>query len=76
MRVTTKHGTILHTVVDIARGFPEKPLTEAEHYERFQSCIRYGGKPLLDENIEKIVLLVNQLEAVKDVRILIPLLLG
>ena len=76
MRVTTKDGRSYHTIVDTPRGYPENPLTEEEHHERFRSCIRYGGKPLPEENIEKIVSLVNQLETVKDVRILIPLLLS
>jgi 2-methylcitrate dehydratase PrpD len=75
MRVTTKDGRICHSIIDVPRGYPENPLTEEEHNERFQSCIRYGGKPLPGENIEKIVSLVSQLEAVKDVRALIPLLL-
>jgi 2-methylcitrate dehydratase PrpD len=75
MRVTTKDGRICHSIVDVPRGYPENPLTEEEHNERFQSCIRYGGKPLPEENSEKIASLVSQLEAIKDVRALIPLLL-
>jgi len=76
MRVTTEDGRVCHTIVDIPRGAPENPLTKEEHNERFQSCLRYGGKPLSDENIGKIVSMVNQLEAVKDVRTLISLLLS
>jgi 2-methylcitrate dehydratase PrpD len=76
MLVTTRDGKSYHTIVDTPRGYPENPLTEEEHNERFRSCIRYGSKPLPDGNIEKIVLLVNQLEGVKDVRTLIPLLLS
>jgi 2-methylcitrate dehydratase PrpD len=76
MRVTTKDGRTCQTIVDTPRGYPENPLTEEEHHERFQSCIRYAGKPLPGENIEKIVSLVNQIEEVQDVRTLVPLLLS
>jgi 2-methylcitrate dehydratase PrpD len=76
MRVTTKDGKMCHTIIDIPRGYPEKPLTEEEHKERFQSCIRYGGKTFPQANIEKIISLVNQLEEVNDVRAIIPLLLS
>jgi 2-methylcitrate dehydratase PrpD len=76
MLVTTRDGKSYHTIVDTPRGYPDNPLTEEEHQERFRSCIRYGSKPLRDENIEKIVSSVDQLEGVKDVRTFIPLLLS
>jgi 2-methylcitrate dehydratase PrpD len=76
MLVTTRDGKSHHTMVDIPRGYPENPMTEEEHRERFQSCIQYGSNPLPGENIEKIVSLIDQLEGVKDVRTLIPLLLS
>jgi 2-methylcitrate dehydratase PrpD len=76
MRVTTIDGNILHKSVDIARGFPENPLTKEEHKERFQDCISYAKKSPSPENIEKLVSLVSQLEELNDVRILIPCLLN
>ena len=76
MLVTTRDGKSYHTIVDIPRGYPENPLTEEEHQERFRSCIQYGSKPAPGENIEKIVSLIDELEGVKDVRTLIPLLLS
>jgi len=76
MRITTKDGRISHTVVDVPRGYPENPLTEEEHQERFQSCIRYASKSLPQENIEKIVSWVKHLESVQDVRTFVPLLLS
>ena len=76
MRVTTRDGTVLHKNVDIARGFPGKPLTKEEHNEHFQDCVSYAGKPLPPENVEKVVSLVSQLEDLTDVRRLIPLLLS
>jgi 2-methylcitrate dehydratase PrpD len=76
MSVMTKSGGSYHTVVDTPRGYPENPLTEEEHLERLRDCIGYGSKPLPPENVEKLILLVDQLEGVKDVRTFIPLLLG
>ena len=75
MRVTTRDGNVYEKSLDIAPGFPENPLTWDEHHERFQDCISYGRNLLPQENIEKIVLLVNSLEEVEDISLsIIPLL--
>jgi 2-methylcitrate dehydratase PrpD len=76
MNVTTKDGEVLHKSVDIACGFPGKPLTKEEHNEHFQDCVSYAGKPLPQENVEKVVSLISQLGDLTDVRSLIPLLLS
>jgi 2-methylcitrate dehydratase PrpD len=53
---------------------PPQPLTSDERMARFMSYISYGPKPLTIKNIEKIISLVKDLENLKDVRSLIPLL--
>lgn len=75
MSVATRDGNVYDKSVDIARGFPGNPLTKEEHNDHFQGCISYGSTSLPNENIEQIVSLVDRLEAVKDVRTLVPLLL-
>lgn len=44
--------------------------------ERFRSDISFAGETLPQENIEKLVLLVSEVEVAKDVCSLILLLLG
>lgn len=76
MEVRTKGGAVYHKSVDIPHGFPGNPLTKEEHTKRFLQCVSYAHKPLPKENVDKIVSLVGQLEEVRDIRSLIPLLLA
>ena len=76
MTVVTRSGKTHHAVIDAPRGYPDNPLTEEEHLNRFRDCIGYGSKPLPPEHIEKIISLVKSLETVEDVRTFIPLLLS
>lgn len=76
VQVKTIDGIIYHRAIDTARGLPKNPLTTEEHLARFYDCIRYAGKSLPQENIDKLLSLVNELEKVEDVRSLIPLLLS
>jgi 2-methylcitrate dehydratase PrpD len=76
MCVVTEDGSAYYKSLDIAPGFPEKPLTEEEHNERFQDCVSYAGNLLPPDHMNKIIPLVNSIEEVEDVRIsLIPLLM-
>ena len=75
VRITTKKGDVFFKAVDIPRGLPGNPMTEEEHMERFQDCVHYAEKPLSPATTRKIISTVAQLEKVRDVRTLIPLLL-
>lgn len=75
MEVLTKSGATYNKRIDFAAGFAERPLGTEEIVEHFQSCISFSKGILPPDNIEKLVSLVNELEKVKDVRDLIPLLL-
>lgn len=69
-------GAIYHRSVDFPPGASEKPLTKEELLGEFYDCVSYGGKPLPQENVERIISLVGRLEEVDDVRTLIPLLIN
>jgi len=75
MQVLTKDGAVYHKSIDFPPGFPENPLTKEENAERFWNCISYAKKSLPRENIEKLVSFINELEEIKDIRCLIPLLI-
>jgi 2-methylcitrate dehydratase PrpD len=75
VRVTARQGGIFDKSVDIPRGFPGNPLTQEEHMERFQDCVKYSDRHLPKGNIEKMISLVERLEKTKDIRTLMPLLL-
>ena len=75
MQVKTRGGHLHSRTVDIAIGFPGNPLTQEDHINRFHTCIEYAAGYFPRANAGKIVSLVENLEAVEDIRVLIPLLL-
>jgi 2-methylcitrate dehydratase PrpD len=74
MRVLTHSGKEYVRKMDIAPGFPGNPLTKEEHQDRFWDCINFAAKPIDRQNAQKIIDLVGNVEAIDDIRILIPLL--
>lgn len=76
MKVRMTDGAVYHKSVDFPLGAPENPLTKEKLMDKFYDCVSYGGKPLPQENIERIVSLVGKLEELDDVRVLIPLLIS
>jgi 2-methylcitrate dehydratase PrpD len=75
MQASTKSGAVYHKSIDFPTGFPENPLTKEENMDRFRDCICYAKKSLPRENIEKLISFINELEGIRDIRCLIPLLL-
>jgi 2-methylcitrate dehydratase PrpD len=75
MIVYTKDGREFFRRIDIAPGFPGKPLTNEEQEARFYDCIAYAKKPLDEEKVEGIVESVARIDHLSDVRLLVPLLL-
>lgn len=76
MEVRTKQGAVYQKSIFNPIGSPDNELTREEHIAKFQDCVSYGGKPLPKQNPEKIISMVDRLEAVGDVRDLISLLLS
>jgi 2-methylcitrate dehydratase PrpD len=76
MRVFTVDGKEYARGMDIAPGFPGRPLKKEEHEERFRDCVRFSGKAPGVEKIDAIVRAVHSLEEMEDGRALIPLMLA
>ncbi|MFC1860895.1 MmgE/PrpD family protein [Chloroflexota bacterium] len=76
MQVRMKNGEVYSHSMDFGAGSPERTLNEDEHMARFRDCISYGGKPLPQDNVDKLVSLVKRLEDVEDIRRLIPLMMS
>jgi 2-methylcitrate dehydratase PrpD len=74
MNVTTKQDRIHHKTVEVPSGFPGNPLTGSELKQRFYDYVDYESRPLSKKNIEQLVVLIDRLEEVEDVRKLLPLL--
>jgi 2-methylcitrate dehydratase PrpD len=76
MRVVTRSGKEYFRSLDIAPGFPGNELTQEDHEERFWDCIEFAGQRITRGSAEKIISLVNGIEALEDIRTIIPLLLS
>jgi 2-methylcitrate dehydratase PrpD len=75
MRVLTKNGKEYVEKIDFVPGFPEKPLTNEEHRQRFRDCVAFAAKPFPEEKIKGVMDAVDSLEGMDDIRSIIPLLL-
>lgn len=75
MRVVLKNGREYLKHLDIAPGFPGRPLTEEQHKLRLQNCIDFSGRSLSKDKVESITNAIEHLETMKDVRSLISMLI-
>lgn len=76
MDVTTKSGDVHHVSIPIPSGFPGNPLSTERIMERFREAAHYGGKPLPEDDLERVIGLVARLEHLEDVRDLVSLMGG
>lgn len=76
MKATSTTGDVYQKIQDIPSGFPGNPLKSEEYVDRFRDAATYGAKALPEEKVKKIISTVHDLEEIKDVRSLIPLLSG
>lgn len=76
MKVHMLKGDVYQKVIDVPSRFPGNPLSVEKHVDRFEDAVNYGGRRMDDEKIQKIILMVRNLEEIKDIRNLIPLLLN
>lgn len=74
MLVVTKDAREFLRKTDVAPGFPESPLSKAEHLQRFHDCIAFASKPPAPNKVAAIIDRVDRIEDLDDVRELIPLL--
>jgi len=63
-----------HTIqLDRVLGHPDRPLSRAQHLDKFRRCWTYGARRLDPERGERLIELVDRLETVSDVRDLVAL---
>lgn len=74
MRVISQGGKEYLLSTDVAPGFPESPLTEDEHLQRFADCVEFAANPPEAHKVASIIESVARLEELADIRELVPLL--
>ena len=60
--------------MDIAPGFPGNPLTQKDHENHFWDCLDFSAITFPKERAEELLKTIDQVEDLKDVQVLIPLL--
>ncbi|MGE3247708.1 MAG: MmgE/PrpD family protein [Beijerinckiaceae bacterium] len=59
--------------LDHPLGFPERPLAQADHQQRFADCLSYADGRIGADRAESLLRMIDQIETQADVRQLIPL---
>ncbi len=72
--VTTTDGQSHHRALDLAPGFPGAELDDAQHLARFNDCLAYAPRPLLQGQVDRLLSALGGLTTLPDVRALVPLL--
>lgn len=72
--VTTTAGRTLHEALDVAPGFPGRPLSDAQHRARFVDCLDYGDSPWPAGRADPLFDAIDGLDALPDATALVPLL--
>lgn len=75
IKIVTKSGVYQKLVKD-APGMPANPLTKEEHIEHFHDCMSYARKPLPVESIAQIIAFIDELEKIRNVCDIVPLMLS
>ena len=72
--VTTADGTRHTRGLDIAPGFPGRPLSDAQHRARFADCMAYAPRPLAPGRQTALLDGIEQVAGLADARELLALL--
>ena len=72
--IETVHGDVCETVVEHALGAPEKPLTEQDMRNKFESCLKTAAKTYSDDQINEIFHGIMEIETITDIQHLLDLL--
>ena len=72
--VTTRDDKVYKRALDIAPGFPGADLTDAQQEARFRECMAYAPRPLSKDRVDQILVTLQDLPGLSDVRVLAGLL--
>ncbi|MBN9460051.1 MAG: MmgE/PrpD family protein [Burkholderiales bacterium] len=76
LAVEAVDGTRYARSLDVAPGFPGRPLTGAEHRSRFDECIDYAAIALPPAQAGRLVEAIGALDELDDVRLLAKLMVA
>ncbi len=74
MEIVMESGERYSGGLDVAPGFPGRPLTDGDHMQRFMDCIDAAPEWFARERVPQIVAFITRIEEEQDVRALVGLL--
>jgi 2-methylcitrate dehydratase PrpD len=72
--IRMKKGEKYSTRIDFVLGHPRNPMGFEACAAKFKKCVPFSISPMAEENVERIIQLVRELEKVKDVRVMLQYL--
>ena len=74
VRVVTRDGGVFSEQIHHPLGSPERPMSFDDCVKKFKDCALYPEKKLSDDQIDRLVSLIVELEQVEDIREIIKLI--
>jgi 2-methylcitrate dehydratase PrpD len=74
LRIHTRDGRVLSAGHDVAPGYPDHPLSDAEHEARFSDCLDYAPRAL--PRAAELPGAIERIEALADARELVAMLVA
>ena len=74
VEIKTKNGRMYSRRLNYPFGSPDNPMSFADVGAKFKQCCRYSAKPISEENQDKVIQMVADIEQVNDVGRIVRLL--
>jgi len=74
LEIRIRDDQVFHSSTSAAKGNPLNPMDIDECMERFKKCIAYSRKEITQDKVAEILNILENLEGLKDIRVLMDLL--
>jgi 2-methylcitrate dehydratase PrpD len=68
VEIKTKDGATYQTYMEYVSGHPQKPMSMEDCIQKFKKCLDYSQTPIPEDNVSKLIQLIEHLEELGDVR--------
>jgi len=67
VEIKTNSGMRYSTYMEYVKGHPKKPMTMEDCIEKFKKCLPYSERPFSEENVNRLIQTIAELEKLDDV---------
>ena len=68
VEIKTKSGLGYETYVEYVSGHPKKPMNMEQCIDKFKKSLKYSARAIPEDNVNKLIQLIDNLEELEDVR--------